>query len=339
MQPPSLAPMLAGASGAPRDVRDYLVEPKWDGVRAILTVHDGRLRIASRTGRDVTSHYPELAPLAAALGGRQAVLDAEIVTFDERGAPSFQRLQSRMHVAAPGPELQAEVPVVAMPFDLLWLDGELLTALPQRERRQRLEGLDLDGPSWHLTPLIAPASADELLAACGQVGLEGCMLKRAEAPYLPGRRSSSWVKLKCVRRQELVVGGWIPGEGSRTGSIGSLAVGIYGLDRATGGSDGRLRFVAAVGSGLSEDWIRQLKVVAERLATDRNPFADRVSGVHFLEPRLVAEVGYSHVNDGGILRHPTLKGFRTDVDPDDIVADDDLQAAIDGRPAGFRIRC
>lgn len=330
--------MLAGGSGAPRDVEGWLVEPKWDGVRAILTVHDGALHIASRNGRSVTSHYPELAPLAGALAGHEAVLDGEVVAFDERGATNFQRLQSRMHVADPSNELRAEVPVVAMLFDLLWLDGEPLTALPQAERRNRLEALDIDGPSWHRTPLLPPAPADELLSLCAKVGLEGCMLKRADAPYLPGRRSPAWSKLKCVRRQELVVGGWVPGSGGRSGSIGSLAVGIHGLDPATGGSDGRLRFVGTVGSGLTEDWIRQLKVVAERLGVDENPFVERLVGVHFLEPRLVAEVGYSHFTDAGTLRHPTLQGFRTDVDPAAVVADEELQAALDRRPAGVRIR-
>lgn len=338
VEPPVLAPMLAGGSEAPRDLVGFLLEPKWDGVRVILTVAGGRLRLTSRKGRDVTSHYPELAELAGALGGRDAVLDGEVVTFDERGATSFQRLQSRMHVARPGHELLADVPVVAMLFDLLWLDGESLTALPQHERRRRLEGLGLDGPGWHVTPLLPAAPVDELLRACGEVGLEGYMVKRADAPYLPGRRSTAWTKLKCVQRRELVVGGWIPGQGGRSGSIGSLAVGLYGLDRATGGSDGRLRFVGAVGSGLTEDWIRQLTVVAERLGTDDSPFADRLAGVRFLEPRLVAEVGYSHVTDTGTLRHPTLQGFRTDVDPDAIVADEELQAALDRRPTGVRIR-
>ena len=330
--------MLAGGSTPPRDLTGWSVEPKWDGVRVMVTVHDGSVRLTSRNGNDVTAAYPELAGLAAAPGGRSAVLDGEVVTFDERGRPSFQRLQRRMHVRSPSPELLREVPVEAILFDLLWLDGELLTGRPTRERRQALEELGVDAPSWRLTPLLPPAPADELLRACQEVGLEGYMLKRAEAPYLPGRRSPAWVKLKCIQRREMVVGGWLPGSGGRTGSIGSMAVGLYGLDRASGGSTGLLHFAGAVGSGLTEDWIRQLKAVFERAATTESPFAERLSGVHFVEPVLVAEVGYSHITEGGTLRHPTLQGFRTDLDPARVVADEELQDAFDARPPNLRVR-
>ena len=337
-EPPVLAPMLAVGADAPRDLSGHLLEPKWDGVRVIVTVHDGAVRLTSRNGRDVTSHYPELAGLAGALGGRSAVLDGEVVTFDDAGRPSFQQLQRRMHVRAPVADLVAAVPVQAMLFDLLWLDGELLIGLPQRERRRRLEALALDGPSWHTTPLLPPAPIDELLRACDKVGMEGYVVKRADAPYHPGRRSAAWVKLKCVQRRELVVGGWISGHKGRAGSIGSLAVGIHGLDRATGGSDGRLRYVGQVGSGLTQDWIRQLTTVFDRMATDDSPFEERLLNVHFVQPVLVAEVAYNQITEGGTLRQPSLQGFRTDIDPAQVVADEALQVAFDGRTPGLRIR-
>lgn len=339
VEPPVIAPMLATGAALPRDLTGYLLEPKWDGVRLIVTVHDGTVRLVTRNARDVSSHYPELAALAGALDGRSAVLDGEVVTFDDRGCTSFQKLQQRMHVAKPSPDLMAAVPVELMFFDLLWLDGELLTGLVQRERRRRLEQLPLEGRWWHLTPLLPPAPVDELLRACDDVGLEGYMIKRGDATYLPGRRSSAWAKLKCIQRREVVVGGWVEGQGGRTGSIGSLAVGLHGLDRQTGGSDGSaLRYVGTVGSGLTEDWIRQLTTVAERLATGESPFHEQVVGVHFVEPRLVAEVAYTQVTDGGTLRHPTLQGFRTDLDPHQVVADEALQDVFDRRPPRVRIR-
>ena len=338
MEPPVLAPMLATVAPPPRDMAGYQIEPKWDGVRVIATVHRDRLRLASRNGNDVTSHYPELAALGTALHGRSAVLDAEVVTFDQRGATSFQQLQRRMHVASPPPDLVAAVPAVAMFFDVLWLDGELLTALPQHERRRRLEALGLEGPSWHLTPLVPAAPPDELLRAGAAVGMEGYVFKRVDAAYLPGRRSSAWIKLKCIHRRELVVGGWVPGKSGRSGSIGSLAVGLHGLDRRTGTGEGPLRYLGTVGSGLTDDWIRQLTTVAERLGTDENPFAEHLEGVHFVEPRLVAEVAYTMVTDGGTLRHPTLQGFRTDLDPASVVADEELQDVLDRRPSDLRIR-
>lgn len=330
--------MLATATAAPRDLTGYLVEPKWDGVRMIATVHQGAVRLASRNGRDVTTHYPELAGLADALGGRSAVLDGEVVTFDERGCSSFQQLQRRMHVASPPADLVAAVPVMAMLFDVLWLDGRLLTGLAQHERRRRLEELDLDGPSWRVTPLVPVAPVDELLRAGADVGMEGYVLKRADAAYLPGRRSSAWIKVKCIRRRELVVGGWAQGRGGRTGSIGSLAVGLYGLDRETGESNGRLHYVGMVGSGLTQDWIRQLTTVAAKLATEENRFVEQLIGVHFLEPRLVAEVGYGQITEGGTLRHPRLQGFRTDLAPAEVVADEELQDAFDRRPPNLRVR-
>lgn len=329
--------MLAAAAPPPRDLSGYVVEPKWDGVRLVITVHRGTVRLVTRNRRDVSSHYPELAGLAGALGGRSAVLDGEVVAFDERGASSFQKLQRRMHVARPTSQLLAAVPVAAMLFDLLWLDGELLTGLPQQERRRRLEALGLDGPNWRVTPQVAPAPVDELLRACADVGMEGFVLKRTAGAYLPGRRSTAWIKLKCVTRRELVVGGWSGGQGGRAGSIGSLAVGLY--DRDDGAATaGKLRFVGMVGSGLTAEWIRQLTTVTRRLATDESPFAEDLVGVHFLEPRLLAEVGYSHVTEGGTLRHPTLQGFRTDLDPRLVRADDELQEAFDRRPEGLRIR-
>ena len=156
-------------------------------MRAVVTVHDGRVTVASRLGNDVTGGYPELAGLADALGGRSAVLDGEIVAFDDRtGRPSFQRLQRRMHVRQPGAQLRRDVPIQLLLFDVLWLDGELVAERPQTERRKVLEGLALEGPCWHTSPLIPPAPADELLDACRRIGMEGYVAKRADAPYRAG---------------------------------------------------------------------------------------------------------------------------------------------------------
>ncbi len=330
--------MLPSAVAPPRDLSGYHIEPKWDGVRLVVTVHDGAITMITRNGREVCSHYPELAGLVGALDGRSAVLDGEVVTFDEKGRTSFQRLQQRMHVARPSPDLLADVPVVAMLFDVLWLDGELLTGLQLTERRRRLEELPLEGPSWHLTPLLPAAPVDELLRACRAVGMEGYVFKRADSAYFPGRRSIAWIKLKCIQRRELVVGGWTEGLGGRSGSIGALVVGLYGLDRETGGSDGRLRYLGKAGSGLTEDWIRQLTTVAQRLGTEVNPFTERLSSVHFLDPLLIAEIAYTQITEGGTLRTPTLQGFRTDLDPADIVADEELQGILDRRDLRLRIQ-
>ena len=182
--------MLAASTTPPPTFDGWLIEPKWDGVRAVVTVHEGNVTIASRLGNAVTGGYPELAALAAQLDGRSAVLDGEIVAFDERtGRPSFQRLQRRMHVRQPSSQLRRDVPVQLLLFDVLWLDGELLTPRPQAERRKVLESLALEGPCWHTSPLLPLAPPDQLLAACREIGMEGYVAKRADAPYAPGRRS------------------------------------------------------------------------------------------------------------------------------------------------------
>ena len=332
--------MLAASTTPPPTFDGWLIEPKWDGVRAVVTVHEGNVTIASRLGNDVTGGYPELAALAAQLDGRSAVLDGEIVAFDERtGRPSFQRLQRRMHVRQPSAQLRRDVPVQLLLFDVLWLDGELVAARPQVERRRVLEELGLEGPCWHTSPLLPPASPDELLAACREIGMEGYVAKRADAPYTPGRRSSAWIKIKCIRRREFVVGGWSGGQGGRSGSIGSLAVGCWGLDRASGASSGRLHYVGLVGSGLSGDLIRQLTEVFSRTARDESPFSEKLIGaLHYVEPLLVAEVAYNEITEAGTLRQPSLQGFRTDLNPAEVLADEDLQAILDRRSPTVRIR-
>jgi bifunctional non-homologous end joining protein LigD len=334
--------MLATSARPPTTFDGWFIEPKWDGVRAVVTVHDGTVAIASRLGNDVTGGYPELASLggAAALAGRSAVLDGEIVAFDDRtGRPSFQRLQRRMHVRSPGAQLRKEVPIQLLVFDVLWLDGELVAESPQAERRKVLEELALDGPHWHTSPLVPPAPPEDLLAACRQTGMEGYVAKRADAPYLPGRRSSSWIKVKCVNRREFVVGGWSEGHGGRSGSIGSLAVGAWGLDRAAGTSTGRLHYVGLVGSGLSQDLIRQLTDVFARTAREDSPFAEKLIGkLHFAEPLLVAEVAYNEITESGTLRQPSLQGFRTDLRAGEVLADEELQDIFDRRPSQVPVR-
>jgi len=244
-----------------------------------------------------------------------------------------------MHVRSPGAQLRRDVPVQLLFFDVLWLDGELVAERPQSKRRRVLEELGLDRTSWHTSPLIPPAPAEELLAACRAVGMEGYVAKRADAPYLPGRRSSAWIKVKCIKRREFVVGGWSEGSGGRSGSIGSLAVGCWGLEPGTGGSTGRLHYVGLVGSGLSQDLIRQLTEVFTRTARDDSPFAEKLIGkLHYVEPLLVAEVAFNEITESGTLRQPSLQGFRTDLDANEVLADADLQVIIDRRPLQVHIR-
>lgn len=327
--PPSdLAPMLAGGTGFPARTSGHQFEPKWDGVRTIATVGPEGLTLVGRNGRDSTRSYPEVASLVDAVAGRWAVLDGEVVTLGPEGQPSFQRLQRRMHNAAPTPRLLAEFPVILVAFDVLWLDGELLTGRPQRERRQVLESLGLAGPHLSTSPLLS-GTPDELLAACRDIRLEGYMAKRLDATYEVGRRSAAWSKIKCGRRREFVVGGWTPGKGNRGGSIGSLALGAFDLTAGVAAGlsrPPRLLYVGQAGSGLSADDLDQLARVFERLAVPRSPFVAVPRGLRlsFVEPVLVAEVAYSEVTEAGTLRQPSIQGFRTDVAAADVTLDEEL---------------
>ena len=323
-----LAPMLAGASGLPARPEQYQFEPKLDGQRLIARVWEGRHELRTRNGNDATAAYPELAGLAGDFGGRAVVLDGEIVAFDDEGRPDFQRLQARMHVRRPSPELVKTAPVALAVFDLLWRDGELLTNTPQEQRRQLLEATAGGGAGWQLAPLLHGAIED-LVAASRAVGLEGLMAKRLDAPYLPGKRSAAWAKVKFRRRRDFVVGGWTEGERGRRGRIGSLAIGYVDA-----GADPRqllerpiLRYVGQVGSGLGDKLLTELSEAFARFARDDSPFVNPPPvAVHWVEPLLVVQVAFAEMTRAGTLRAPSLLGVRTDVAPNTVGWDDELLA-------------
>src|ERR1700761_3801927 len=214
-RPRQLAPMLAVAGALPRDDEGWAFEMKWDGVRALAHLGGGQLRLASRTGRDITIAYPELAAPGSAAAS-PLLLDGEVVAFDD-GRPSFAQLQQRMHVtsAAQAARLSAPIPVSYLIFDVLQAAGHSLLALPYRQRRDLLEGLDLgsgDG-TWQVPPAFTGYAGTDVLAISRDHGLEGIVAKRLNSPYQPGRRSPDWRKVKNVYRQEFVVGGWGGGPG------------------------------------------------------------------------------------------------------------------------------
>ena len=192
----------------------------------------GSMRIESRNRKEIGARYPELHALGRQLGRHEAVLDGEIVAFDERGLPSFERLQKRMHLTSESAIARAarEIPVTYAIFDLLYLDGHPTIELPYRQRRELLEGLRLKGPAWQV-PAQRVGGGAELLAATAEQGLEGVIAKRLDSPYRPGERSGEWVKIKNVHRQEFVIGGWLPGKEGRSGQLGALLVGYYDHER------------------------------------------------------------------------------------------------------------
>ena len=306
--------MLATPGTLPAD-DGWAFEVKWDGVRALAAVTDGRLSLTSRAGNDVTSSYPELAGLAEMSAAHNALLDGEVVAFDEAGRTDFGRLQSRMHVGRPGAALLARTPVQLLVFDVLHLDRSSLLDGTYDERRGVLAALDLQGAHWQV-PETFLSGGGQLLDATRAQGLEGVVAKRRSSTYRPGRRSSDWVKVKHVRRTSAVVGGWKPGAGSRAGRIGSLLLGVHG--------PAGLVYAGHVGTGFDESALDRLAGLLGPLRHNRSPFADELPRSHaraavWVEPELVVEVDYTEWTRDGRLRHPSYKGMRTDVAAADVV--------------------
>jgi bifunctional non-homologous end joining protein LigD len=291
---------------------DWSYEIKWDGIRGLVAVEAGRVGITSRLGNDLSGRYPELAGLADALDA-PALLDGEIVAFDDAGRPSFEVLQQRMHVIDPRRQAQfaTEQPVAFMVFDVVWHAGASLLDVEYLDRRGVLTSLALTGPNWQ-TPASVQGADDgtAMVEASRRLGLEGIVAKRSASRYTPGKRSREWLKVKHRNQQELVVGGWVEGQGSRRGSFGALLVGWYD-------DDGALHFAGRVGSGFSDrdlaSWARRL---AER-SVGASPFVDGdvPRDAHFVAPELVVEVAFTEWTGDGRLRHPVMLGRRDDVDP------------------------
>ncbi len=348
--PPHMAPMLARAeSGSrpalPRDDDRWGYEVKWDGIRALLWSDHGHVRIESRTQREITARYPELRALGRALGAHELLLDGELVALDERGRPSFERMQSRMNVEGDAAIRRAAraQPIVYMAFDLLHLDGRSLLELPYETRRTLLEDLRLEGPAWR-TPRFHRGGGQALLDATREQGLEGIVAKRLDARYEPGRRSGAWRKLRNRRRQELVIGGWTEGEGTRAGHVGALLLGAHD------GPGGPLRYAGRVGSGFSDAMLADLQRRLEPLSRTRSPFrpdpaspnARPPRGARWVAPQLVAEVELSDVTREGLVRQSAFKGLRDDKPAAEVVLEaggalsddrprDPLEAALAGR--------
>jgi len=310
--PENVVPMLARLSALPRDDGRWAVEVKWDGVRALAYCQPGRVELQTRNLNTVTAQYPEVRRLSRALGSHDAVLDGELVAFDENGRPSFERLQQRIHNTDENVvrRRMKSHPVVYVVFDLLYLDGRDLTCEPYGRRRELLEGLGLAGESWQ-TPGYAVGHAKELLAASKEQGLEGVMLKRVDSVYSPGKRTGAWLKVKNTNRQELVVGGWTPGEGRRSKHLGALLVGYFEEE----GGKPVLRYAGKVGTGFTAGDLTALTARLAPLERKTSPFGTGPKppkGARFVEPQLVAEIEYREMTSEGMLRHPAYKGLRED---------------------------
>ncbi|MEU2359881.1 non-homologous end-joining DNA ligase [Streptomyces noursei] len=307
---PVIRPMLAVLGPLPpeHEQADWAFEAKWDGARCLVNAPgDGTIRLVTRAGNDATTTYPELGPLGQQLRGRPAVLDGEVVVLDPSGRPDFGLLQRRMGVLNPRrtARLAMELPAQLVLFDVMYLAGPLVDA-PYHARRAVLEGLGLAGPNWSVPGYLA-GHGDRAWQAALRGGLEGVVAKRLSSPYLPGVRSPDWVKTKHVESLDIVIGGWTEGHGALGGLPGSVLAGVV--------EPGGLRFVGAVGSGLSDAERRELASYLGVIPLDRSPFVNPVdqTGVHWTEPRLVAEITFSGWTSAGRIRHPVWHRLRPDL--------------------------
>lgn len=337
--PPARAPQRPPAAPALDDLRPMLatsatpalarqaaarwrapwVEGKWDGIRAVGAWDGSRLRLFARSGNDITHRYPELTDVAAGLGADPAVVDGELVALEPDGRPSFPLLQGRMNLERPG-EIAREArrtPVRYYLFDVLSHAGRDLTGLPLTERRSILESLAAPA----IAPIVVPPVFDDVdaaLDASERLRLEGIVVKDPASRYLRGARSESWLKVKHTRTQEVVIAGIRPGKGGRSGTFGSLLLGIPG--------EHGLQYAGRVGSGFSDKTLATLLRTLTPLRIDDNPLvgvpALDARDALWVRPELVGEVEYGEFTPGGILRHPRWRGLRPDKAPADVRRED-----------------
>ena len=307
-QPDWLEPELATLTADRFSDPAWIYERKFDGERCLAFRDGDQLRLMTRNQQQVTGTYPEIAEALRAQRASDFVVDGEVVAFD-RDQTSFSRLQRRLGVRDPAPALRAEIPVYIYLFDVLWASGRDVRGQPLLERKQVLGDLLSFGGPLRFTEHRDTDGEAYYREAC-QLGWEGIIAKRGDAPYRAGR-SRDWLKFKCLNGQEFVIGGYTDPQRSRVG-FGALLLGYYD-------GEGRLRYAGKVGTGFTRETLTSLHAT---LAADEQPAApfEPVRGlprsrVHWVTPKLVAQVGFSEWTADGELRHPRYQGLRRDKNP------------------------
>ena len=301
--------MKAKLTDRPFSDPNWVFERKLDGIRAAVRKHGEEVTLTSRTGKSLTSAYPELVEALEAESAREFAADGEIVAFDG-SRTSFEKLQGRMGIHDPRLARLSGIPVYLYLFDLLGFEGHDLTGLPMRKRKAALRrAFSFHGPVRY-TPHRNERGEEFFREACAK-GWEGLIAKRADSPYVHAR-SSDWLKLKCSFEQELVIGGFTPPQGSRK-HFGALLVGYY--------EDGELRYAGKVGTGFSERTLADLGAKLEALEIPRSPFArdGLPRQALWVEPRLVGQFAFAEWTRDGKLRHPRYLGLRDDKRPREVV--------------------
>ena len=317
--PEHVEPMLATLTDVEHfgDVTDWAFEMKWDGVRTVAYLADGRVELRSRKGRDDTAAYFDVAEDLARLDVETAILDGEVVVLDPAGRPRFGLLQNRINLTRPVDihRVAASYPAQLMLFDILELNGRSLLKKPYLERRAVLDDVIRPQPGSRIhVPPIFEGDLTAAIETSNQLQLEGVVAKRRSSTYQPGQRSRSWLKIKLHKTQEVIIAGWRGGQGRREGGVGSLLIGVPS-------SDG-LRYIGRVGSGFNDRQLDEIEALLKPLARKTSPLIDvprsDARDAHWVTPSLVGEVTYGELTEPGRLRHPVWRGLRSDKSPADV---------------------
>ena len=309
--PASLPVMLATLTEDRFSDPAWIFERKLDGVRCLARrASDGSVRLLSRSGQHLTGTYPEIADALADQASDELIVDGEVVAFDGRRT-SFERLQGRLGLTDPEAARATGIAVFYYVFDVLHLAGHDVRRLPLLARKRLLRDALGSVDPLRFTTHRRAAGEDAFRAACER-GDEGVIAKRSAAPYAGGR-SRDWLKFKCVRDQEFVIGGWTDPQGSRT-AFGALLLGYYDNDTFV--------YAGKVGTGFDDRLLHSLGARLSQLERDGSPFERgrvRERGVHWVHPDLVAQIGFTEWTRDGMLRHPRFQALRTDKAAADVV--------------------
>ena len=335
--------MLASLAEPPVAQKGLVYEPKYDGIRAIVELRaGGGVTIYSRNGIEKTAQFPGIAGALASLGKRlkaTVVLDGEIVAIDKEGLPlGFQHIQGRIHLSAPSDIERAEErqPAILFAFDILRDGLKDLRRLPLVERRLKLqERIQPRGKetAWIRLSEITLDDGRDMLRRARDEGWEGLIVKEAHSPYHSGKRSPVWRKMKLLKQQEFVVGGWTTPRQTRS-YFGSLLLGYYD-------DGGELRWAGSVGTGFDQKELERVWRLLEERKTDRSPFADAFKTAEkagWVKPTLVVEVRFTEWTSDGLLRQPVYLGTREDKSARKVRREDAKAPAAPVLPAGGRYK-
>ncbi len=305
-----IEPMLARPAQKPPDSQDYLYELKWDGIRALISLDEGEIKIHGRNRMDLTKQFPELLVTEHAFRATSALFDGEIVCLEPDGKPNFRNVIQRMQQKTEGGIERAKVkhPAVCYVFDCLYLDGRAIVNEPLSRRREWLQDAIKKGAAYRVSEVVDEGAS--FLQAVKQMGLEGIMAKQRHSTYLPGRRSESWLKIKTRQTLECVIIGYTRGKGDRETSFGALH-----LAQVDGDGNG-LKYLGKVGAGFDDHSLKAVFAELEELTTSKRPFKEKPlddARSVWLEPKLICEVQFASLTEDGMLREPVFVRLRPDL--------------------------